>query len=325
VFRASRGSQRFQGQPDDLFERMAAALSAKFAEMDKDGSGMITKDEFAALLKQGNPKIDDKSVMTVWSKLDSDSSGKLSFDELANYLGNSSEKMEFKNPGMSDACKTFCDVFKSLTYKNDEGRVARGHAFTGCDPNGNGYVSLAEVDGWIQKVLITYFGQKGCDGDPKEEGTRIWKCFRASYIRAHTDAKDIGGGGSRADDYVTAKEFRLLNAYLILYAAMYDAFALVDGGGGSVEDKSGDDRKMTLAEWKKGYKTVGKHGFVGLRDAAMLDEKGAEEVFKKMNSGKDAEGKEYGNDSVVMLAEFCAYVEKCEVAAKTPWGEALGA
>jgi hypothetical protein len=304
---------------------MAAALKAKFAEVDKDGSGMITQDEFKALLKQGNPKIDDKSVMTVWSKLDSDGSGKLSFEELANYLGNSSEKMEFKNPGMSPACQTFCDVFKSLTYKNDEGRVARGHAFAACDPNGNGYVSLAEVDGWIQKVLITYFGQKGCDGDPKEEGTRIWKCFRASYIRAHTDAKDIAGGGSRADDYVTAKEFRLLCAYLILYAAMYDAFALIDGGGGSVEDKSGDDRKMTLAEWKKGYKTVAKHGFVGLRDAAKLDEKGAEEVFKKMNSGKDAEGKEYGNDSVVMLAEFCAWVEKCEVAAKTPWGEALGA
>merc|ERR1719284_1768011 len=242
-----------------------------------------------ALLKQGNPKIDDKSISTVWAKLDCDGNGKLSFEEIANYLGNSSDKMEFKNPGMSPACQTFCDVFKSLTYKTEEGRVARGHAFAACDPNGNGYVSLAEVDGWIQKVLITYFGQKGCDGDPKEEGTRIWKCFRASYIRAHTDAKDIAGGGSRADD------------------------------------KSGDDRKMTLDEWKKGYKSVAKHGFVGLRDAAMLDEAGAVEVFKKMNSGKDAEGKEYGNDSVVMLAEFCAYVEKCEVAAKTPWGEALGA
>mmetsp|Transcript_20510 Transcript_20510/g.54909 ORF Transcript_20510/g.54909 Transcript_20510/m.54909 type:complete len:309 (-) Transcript_20510:270-1196(-) len=301
------------------------SLKAKFAQVDKDGSGKISLDEFKALLKQGDPNISESSVMTVWKKCDKDGSGSISSSELADYLS-SGDKSDFKHPGMSPACKTFCDVFASLTLQSEAGKEARAHAFTACDPNGNGYVSLAEVDGWIQKVLITYFAQGECDGDPKEEGVRIWKCFRASYIRAHTDAKDVAESKtSHSDDYVTAKEFRVLCVYLILYAAMYDAFALIDGGGGSVEDKSGDDRKMTLAEWKQGYKTVAKHGFVGLSDAAKLDAAGAEEVFKKMNSGKDAEGKEYGNDSVVMLAEFCAYVEKCEIDAGTPFGQALGA
>jgi len=299
------------------------SLKAKFAEVDKDGSGKISLDEFKALLKQGNPSISEASVTTVWKKCDKDGSGKLSYNELADYL-NSGDKTDFKQPGQSAACKTFCDVFSSLTWQSEAGKEARAHAFTGCDPNGNGYVSLAEVDGWIQKVLITYFAQGDCDGDPKEEGTRIWKCFRASYIRAHTDAKDVAGSKtSHSDDYVTASEFRVLCVYLCLYAAMYDAFTLIDGAQGGVEDKSGDDRKMSAEEWAAGYKKVAEHGFVGLKKAAAMDAAGAAEVFKKMNSGRDADGKEYGNDNVVMLAEFCAYVEAEEIAAGTAWGKVL--
>ena len=298
-------------------------LKAKFAEVDKDGSGKISLDEFKALLKQGDPSISEASVMTVWKKCDKDGSGSISSSELADYLS-SGDKSDFKHPGMSPACKTFCDVFQSLTYQSDAGKEARAHAFTACDPNGNGYVSLAEVDAWIQKVLITYFAQGDCDGDPKEEGTRIWKCFRPSYIRAHTDAKDVAGSKtSHSDDYVTASEFRVLCVYLILYAAMYDAFAIIGGAIGGVEDKHGDDRKMTEEEWVAGYKKVADHGFVGLKKAAEMDKAGAAEVFKKMNSGRDADGKEYGDDKVVMLAEFCAYVEQEEIAAGTPWGKVL--
>ncbi|CAK0796572.1 unnamed protein product [Prorocentrum cordatum] len=300
------------------------SIKAKFAEYDKDGSGKISLDEFKALLKQGDPNISESSVMTVWKKVDKDGSGSISSSELADYLS-SGDKTDFKHPGMSPACKTFCDVFSSLTLQSEAGKEARAHAFTACDPNGNGYVSLAEVDGWIQKVLITYFAQGECDGDPKEEGVRIWKCFRASYIRAHTDAKDVADGKtSHSDDYVTAKEFRVLCVYLILYAAMYDAFCLIDGGGGTVEDKTDDDRRMTAEEWAAGYKKVGDHGFIGLKKAAAMDAAGAAEVFKKMNSGRDADGKEYGNDNVVMLAEFCAYVEAEEIAAGTEWGKVLG-
>jgi len=298
-------------------------LKAKFAEVDKDGSGKISLEEFKALLKQGDPSISEASAMTVWKKCDKDGSGSISSCELVDFLS-SGDKSDFKHPSMSPACKTFCDVFQSLTYQSESGKEARAHAFAGCDPNGNGYVSLAEVDAWIQKVLQTYFAQGDCAGDPKEEGTRIWKAFRPSYIRAHTDAKDVAGSKTEhSNDYVTASEFRVLCVYLILYAAMYDAFALIDGGGGTVEDKSGDDRKMTLDEWVKGYKSVADHGFIGLKQAAGLDAQSAADIFKKMNSGRDADGKEYGNDNVVMLAEFCAWVEDEEVAAGTAWGKVL--
>merc|ERR1712039_667102 len=82
-------------------------------------------------------------------------------------------------------------------------------------------------------------------------------------------------------------------------------------------DKTGDDRRMFVEEWVKGYKNVGNHGFVGLKEAAGLDPKAAEGLFKEMNSGRDADGKEYGKDNCVMLAEFCAWVEQKEVAAGT--------
>jgi len=273
---------------------------------------------------KGNPNIEDKSVRVVWRKLDKDNSGKLKYDELVDYLGAGAKKAsaaeQFIAPGMSNACKTFCTVFASLTINDEDGKAARAHAWSACDPNGNGYVSLAESDGWLQKVLINYMAPD------KDEAIRIWKCFRPSYIRAFNDAKDVAGGGKkkgRADDYVTKSEFRVLFSYFILYAGMYDAFALIDGGGGDVEDKTGDDRRMFLEEWLKGYKNVGDHGFVGLKEAAGLDPKAAEGLFKEMNSGRDADGKEYGKDNCVMLAEFCAWVEKKEIEKGTEMGKLL--
>lgn len=105
---------------------------------------------------------------------------------------------------------------------------------------------------------------------------------------------------------------------------MYDCFTIVDGAVGDVENKAGDDRKVTKDEWVAGYKKLGDHGFVGLAEAAKGDDAGAAAIFTEMNSGRDADGNEYGNDKVVMLAEFCAWVEKKEVEAGTPWGKLLG-
>ena len=48
-------------------------------------------------------------------------------------------------------------------------------------------------------------------------------------------------------------EFRLLNAYLCIYATMFDAFSKIDGGG---EGTEGDDRRIDEEEWMKGYKEV---------------------------------------------------------------------
>ena len=219
---------------------------------------------------------------------------------------------------MSETAKGFCNLFSPMAAKDAGGKVARVQGWMAIDPNGNGHVSLAEADGWLQKCLINFHAPN------KDEAIRIWKCFRPSYIRAFNDAKDLSkkAGGAHGGDYVQKVEFRGLIAYFCLYAVMYDAFALIDGGGGDVDNKAGDDRRMTLEEWKKGASTVAGHGFAGLKAAAEGD---LDAVFKEMNSGRDDAGKDAGKDNVVMLTEFTSFVEKKEVELGTAWGKLLNA
>jgi len=225
---------------------------------------------------------------------------------------------QIESSTMSATCKLFCGLFSPMATKDASGKVARVQGWMAIDPNGNGHVSLAEADGWLQKCLINY------TAPDKDEAIRIWKCFRPSYIRAFNDAKDLSkkAGGAHGADYVQKVEFRGLIAYFCLYAVMYDAFALIDGGGGDVDNKAGDDRRMTLDEWKKGAASVAGHGFAGLKAAAEGD---LDAVFKEMNSGRDDAGKDAGKDNVVMLTEFTAFVEKKEVELSTEWGKLLNA
>ncbi|CAK0831709.1 unnamed protein product [Prorocentrum cordatum] len=86
------------------------------------------------LLQGRGRRAADKPAATV-EPLDSKGE-KCSFDVIVNDPGISSGEIEFKN-----SCETFCKVFESLA-----------------------------LEGWIQEGLITYFGQKLCDGDTKAGG-----------------------------------------------------------------------------------------------------------------------------------------------------------
>ena len=94
---------------------------------------------------------------------------------------------------------------------------------------------------------------------------------------------------------------------------MYDAFALIDGGGAGVDEN--DDRKITLDEWISGRGGVTGYAFQALQNAEGL---GAEAQFRAMNRGQDG-----SRDEVVMLNEFCAWVVDNERG--TEWGELLHA
>merc|ERR1719183_508454 len=70
-----------------------------------------------------------------------------------------SEKVMAKDNGLSDSLSKFVSCFIGLATKGELARGARITAWMSVDNNGNGMVSLAEVDGWIQKVLQAEFGE----------------------------------------------------------------------------------------------------------------------------------------------------------------------
>jgi hypothetical protein len=211
--------------------------------------------------------------------------------------------------------KLFLQTFVSLASKGKEAAAARRQSWLAADPNGNGLLSLAEYDGWIQKSLLFSLGN--------DEGDRIWKLYRPCYIRAFNDAKDTAPerevksvGDATTDDYVTRKEFRIANAFLCLYASMFDCFNMIDGG--SEGTTATDDRRMSPEEWETAWPNLqGNYGFAALQKIAdESTEDSPATVFAEMDS--DGAGK-------VLLNEWCKFLEKGEIEAGTLAGRMLAA
>ena len=95
------------------------------------------------------------------------------------------------------------------------------------DGNGNGHLSLAEVDGGIQKVL------------------RCEALFNSKPVvmRAFQAAKNLDGKDSSTDgEYLQLKEFRAFLSYLRQYFEYYVMFQRMDTSG---------DGRMDLDEFKQ--------------------------------------------------------------------------
>lgn len=215
--------------------------------------------------------------------------------------------------GLNDL-KAFVSNFAPLARPGKAAVAIRRQTWLAVDPNGNGLVSLAEFDGWIKKTLLLQAGTETAEAE------RLWKLYRPSYIRAFNDAKDLKAdrpikstGDASTDDYVTKGEFRLAVAYLCLYAAMFDAFNAIDGG--SAGTTAADDRRMSLEEWTAAYPKIeaAGYGFAALKGVTAET---AKEVFEKMDADKKG---------MVLLNEFCKYIEQGEIDAKSFAGTLLNA
>jgi hypothetical protein len=149
----------------------------------------------------------------------------------------------------------FAETFEALCAETPEGEQLRIEGFLAADPNGNGLCSLAELETFVLKSLTTKYKKTGKGLKMEEPGKDLFKAFRPCYIRAFTDAKDFkadtgaviaGTKDAKDDDFVSWEEFRFFCIYLIVYAAMYDAFAKIDGGGSGRD--AGDDLRIELDE-----------------------------------------------------------------------------
>jgi len=239
--------------------------------------------------------------------------------------------------GVSEDCKTFIQLFLPYTAQNDISYTLRKEAWPQIDNNGNGYVSLAETGKWIQVYIKNSLIKEAKQTDRgagktgkaslkkaevqavKDRAKLLYKRFYPCYIRAFLDAADIGKNGkvggtktATKDDYVQRSEFRFLNVYLCIYALMYDAFSVVDGGDGVTKD---DDRRISYKELEAAVGKFQGHALLGVAQLGMPSAYGnTEALFKEM----DADGKGH-----VLLNEWCMYLEKKEAQNGTELGVLL--
>lgn len=205
-----------------------------------------------------------------------------------------------------DAHPELVSFLHTFNYGERRQQSLRAAEWSRWDSDGVGYLSLAKVDSAIMTHLVSKLGH--------DQGEKVWKRFRPSYIRAFTFAKDVAPvghvEGPDGDSYITKAEFRLLISYLRHYATWFEVFALVDGNSDGTTAE--DDRRISREEWEA---NLGKVRHAGSTYAQYVAFRTCdEESFDVM----DADGK-----GMVLLSEFCTWVEKAEIAAGTPAGADL--
>eukprot|EP00947_MAST-08B_sp_MAST-8B-sp1_P004987 g4987.t1 len=145
--------------------------------------------------------------------------------------GKSSNLHRGASKGAGDTSSTItAEQWQALGAKLPTGSTAADKAkrkkmFRDFDPNGNGYLSLAEVDKGVKDVLKS---DQLFDAKPA-----IMRAFQAAKGAAKTKAR-LGA------DFVERAEFKLLLVYLKRYFELFVMFERVD---------TGDDRRVNLDEF----------------------------------------------------------------------------
>jgi len=135
--------------------------------------------------------------------------------------------------------------------RSDEEKTQRKAMFRQFDPNGNGILSLAEVDKSIMEVI------------QMDDVTNM----KPAIMRAFQIAKDVTKSkrGDIGDDYIEFKEFRYFLVSLRQYIEYNIAFSRIDADS---------DKRISLVEFKEAQPKI--EEWVGKIDA--------EEEFKKIDT-----------------------------------------
>lgn len=142
-------------------------------------------------------------------------------------------------------------VAKLPLKKTEEQKQERAKIFEGFDPNGNGYLSLAECDRGCQDVLGL--------GEVLPKPV-IMRAYQAAKDVAQKDGKNMTQHGG---DYIERNEFRLFLVYLSRYLELWQMFSGMDDDG---------DRRVTFEEFEKGVAKLGEWGVTIEDPKAKFDE-----------------------------------------------------
>lgn len=201
---------------------------AVFSEIDRDGGGMILFDEFAHWAIQHKLDLDDDDDAP-----DAGAGSGLIAGAPKPKAAFGVKKAAPAAPAPATKAIDWADVAKKLPWGTDEESVKRRKKlFKVFDPNGNGLLSLAEVD-------------KGV-GEDLKMGDVICK---AVIMRAYQAAKTFNQSESKAanDDYIDFTEFRTLLLYLRQYLELWVMFEAID---------TNKDKRIDASEFAAAAKLV---------------------------------------------------------------------
>jgi len=104
-------------------EAATGRLTALFRKYDKDGSGKITIDEFANILRSYDPDIKDQAVVTVMRAFDDSGDGAITIDEFVAVMG----REDFTDADFEDHSEGHAAYEeRTLQKKTDEDREMQG-------------------------------------------------------------------------------------------------------------------------------------------------------------------------------------------------------
>lgn len=120
--------------------------------------------------------------------------------------------------------------------KTDEGKKKREEQWNQIDVNGNGYLSLAEVDKAMKDTIQL----------------PVLFDLKPVVLRAFQAAKDIAPAKSKKDDdYIQKVEYRMLLGYLRQYYEYWLAFSRID---------TDSDKRVSFEEFEKAKDKIGAWG-----------------------------------------------------------------
>ena len=152
-------------------------------------------------------------------------------------------------------------IAKLPVEKTEEQFKERSRLFDAFDPNGNGYLSLAECDKGCRDIL----GVGGAMPKPV-----IMRAYTSARDVAQKDGKNQSKNGG---DYIERSEFRLFLVCLSRYLELWKMFSSID---------ENHDRRVTFDEFKHGLGKVAEWG-VNVRDPKAtfdkIDENGGGKIL----------------------------------------------
>ena len=203
-----------------------------FARYDRDNNGILDYDEFVAAVRKGGKltatALSDTALRMIFDAVDADRNGELSIAELTSWVwagrtdtavittadtdSRGTQPSAASEARASDAMR---QAYPSLTMPD---RAEREALFAAIDVNGNGVLSLAEID----KAVVSGVVGAALRCPDFNHKPALMRAYKAADVRG------VEGSESAPDGLIERHEFFVLLRYLVYFNNLWHKFEEVD-------------------------------------------------------------------------------------------------